>query len=147
MSESSIIYDSIVLVVALTLIVLIGIWFFGRYLFGGRYHRLHDSPSYALFVEALRLNRQNQGYEFNRSINALTNYLGEFLEKRNDFWTYYGQIIICIFIVAILAILLLTGKISAEAGLPILSAISGFAIAKGGSGRNKSNDNLPNSNG
>lgn len=147
MDEASIIYSSIQLVVFLTLIFLMGIWFFGRYLFGGRYDRLHDSPSYALFVEALRSNRQNQGYEFNRSINALVNYLGEFLEKRNEFWTYYGQIIICIFIVAILAILLLTGKISAEAGLPILSAISGFAIAKGGGSRTKSNDSLPNSNG
>jgi hypothetical protein len=35
-----------------------------------------------------------------------------------------------IFIVTILAILLITKTIEADAGLPILSGISGFAIAK-----------------
>ena len=53
------------------------------------------------------------------------------LQKRNEFWSTYGQIIAAIFIVIVLAILLLTKTISAEAGLPILSAVSGFAIAKG----------------
>ncbi len=43
----------------------------------------------------------------------------------------YGQIILAIFVVMIIAILLITKTISTEAGLPILSAIAGFAIAKG----------------
>ena len=57
----------------------------------------------------------------------------EFLERTNEFWTTYGQIALATFIVAILAVLLLTRTVSQEAGLPILSAISGFAIAKGAS--------------
>jgi hypothetical protein len=57
----------------------------------------------------------------------------EFLERTNDFWTTYGQIALATFIVAVLAILLLTRTISSEAGLPILSAIASFAIAKGAS--------------
>lgn len=48
-----------------------------------------------------------------------------------ELWTTYGQILVSLFIVTVLTILLLTKTISSEAGLPILSAISGFAIAKG----------------
>lgn len=55
----------------------------------------------------------------------------EYLQRRNEFWTSYGQIIIAVLIALVLTILLLTKSISAEAGLPILSGISGFAIAKG----------------
>jgi len=55
----------------------------------------------------------------------------EQLQRRNEFWTAYGQILLAILIVIVLGILLVTKTISAEAGLPILSAISGFAIAKG----------------
>jgi hypothetical protein len=39
--------------------------------------------------------------------------------------------LIAILIAIVLTILLLTKSITAEAGLPILSAVSGFAIAKG----------------
>ena len=55
----------------------------------------------------------------------------EFLQRRNEFWTSFGQVVIAIIIIVVLTILLLTKTISAEAGLPILSGISGFAIAKG----------------
>jgi len=58
----------------------------------------------------------------------------DYLQRRNEFWTTYGQVLIAITIVIVLSILLLTKAISAEAGLPILSGISGFAIAKGVSG-------------
>lgn len=54
-----------------------------------------------------------------------------FLQRRNEFWTAYGQVLLAVLIVTILAILLLTKAISAEAGLPIPSGVSGFAIAKG----------------
>lgn len=55
----------------------------------------------------------------------------DYLQKRNEFWSTYGQVVVALFIVIILAILMLTQTITAEAGLPILSAVSGFAIAKG----------------
>jgi hypothetical protein len=55
----------------------------------------------------------------------------EYLQRRNEFWITYGQVVIAALIIVILSILLLTKTISAEAGLPILSGVSGFAIAKG----------------
>lgn len=55
----------------------------------------------------------------------------DYLQKRNEFWSTYGQVVIAAFIIIVLTILMLTKTISAEAGLPILSAVSGFAIAKG----------------
>jgi hypothetical protein len=58
----------------------------------------------------------------------------EYLQRRNEFWNTYGQVLLAILIVTVLAILLLAKAISAEAGLPILSGVSGFAIAKGVSG-------------
>lgn len=65
----------------------------------------------------------------------------DYLQKRNEFWSTYGQVVVAVFIVIILAILMLTKTITAEAGLPILSAVSGFAIAKGvGSSRNAPNN-------
>jgi hypothetical protein len=53
-----------------------------------------------------------------------------FLEKRNDYCFGFGQIVIVGLIIIVLTVLLLLGKISAEAGLSIISALSGFAIAK-----------------
>lgn len=68
----------------------------------------------------------------------------EYLLKRNEFWTSYGQVMVAVLIIIILAILLVTKTISAESGLPILSAVSGFAIAKGvGSSRGPSSPNDP----
>lgn len=54
-----------------------------------------------------------------------------YLENRIEFWVAYGQIILAILLIVALTILLLTDTITDEAGLPILSAIAGFAIAKG----------------
>lgn len=73
-------------------------------------------------------------------LKALVNSYSDHRERRNEFWSIYGQVVIAIFIVVILAILLITKTISAEAGLPILSAVAGFAIAKGiNSGKNSTN--------
>ena len=55
----------------------------------------------------------------------------EYLQRRNEFWTAYGQVLLAVLIVIFLAILLITKTISAEAGLLILSGISGFVIVKG----------------
>jgi len=55
----------------------------------------------------------------------------EFLQRRNEFLTTYGQLLLAALVVVVLTILLLTKTISAEAGLPILSGITGFAIGKG----------------
>lgn len=57
----------------------------------------------------------------------------QYLDKRNEFWEHFGQVSLAALIVVVLAVLLLTKVISAEAGLPILSAVAGFAIAKSGS--------------
>lgn len=64
------------------------------------------------------------------SIQVVADLASNYRERRNEYWTTYGQIVLSIFIVAVLTVLLLTKTISAEAGLPILSGISGFAIAK-----------------
>jgi hypothetical protein len=68
--------------------------------------------------------------KFDEVAQVFADTVSNYREQRNEFWTTYGQIILSIFIVAVLTVLLLTRTISAESGLPILSGISGFAIAK-----------------
>jgi len=65
----------------------------------------------------------------------LSEFSSEYLERRNEFWVTYAQVVIALLVIVFLTILLLTKIISPEAGLPILSAVSGFAIAKVISGR------------
>jgi hypothetical protein len=136
--ERTDIHISIIIVTILTLLFFIGICGFGIYLFQKRKYRYENFTDYLIDMFHSP-NRQ----DFIRIFGSISNYFGEVLDKRNDFWTTYGQIVICIFFVSILAILLLTGTISAEAGLPILSAIASFAIAKGSTTRTKGNDNPP----
>lgn len=54
----------------------------------------------------------------------------DYLEKRNNFWSIYLQVVVAVFVLIVLAILLITKTINAEAGMPLLSATTGFAIAK-----------------
>ena len=60
----------------------------------------------------------------------MVNANAEHLQRRNEFWASFVQIAAALLIVIVLGVLLLTRTISAEAGLPILSAVSGFVIAK-----------------
>lgn len=55
----------------------------------------------------------------------------EHLLRRNEFWTTYGQVTVAVLLLIVVAVLLLTKTIEPDAGLPILSGIAGFAIAKG----------------
>lgn len=50
--------------------------------------------------------------------------------RRNEFWTATIQLIGSIVVVSILAVLLIYRVISAEAALPIISAVSGFGLSR-----------------
>lgn len=54
----------------------------------------------------------------------------EHLARRNEFWMSYGQITVAVLLLIVVTVLLLTRTIDPDAGLPILSGIAGFAIAK-----------------
>ena len=136
MNESIILW-AIILVVVVTSLVIISIFCFGKFLFNQRIFESQKNLMNESVMTALE--KTNYTISLFRSLN---NILRDFDEKRNDFWTIYGQIIICLFIICIIALLLLTKVISPEAGLPILSAISGFAIAKGSTVKNNPNDNI-----
>lgn len=113
-----------VLVLAVGLTFLFGLYRFGIALFG--------TESGGLFRE-LREFLMHFGPDSKRYqwwVDGLSNWYQNYLEKRNDFWEHYGQVALAVLIVIVLAVLLLSKVISAEAGLPILSAVAGFAIAK-----------------
>jgi hypothetical protein len=145
--EDFIIPATIILVTLLTILVIVGIWFFGRFIFSQRVIECKSKEQIEKHLHYLIHDlKDHDRYSFLKILTLFTNLSNDFSEKRNDFWTAYGQIIICVFIVCIIALLLLTKVISAEAGLPILSAISGFAIAKGSNIRSQNNDNLNSNN-
>lgn len=54
----------------------------------------------------------------------------EHLARRNEFWVSYGQVTVAVLLLIVVTVLLLTRTIDPDAGLPILSGIAGFAIAK-----------------
>lgn len=98
------------------------VWF-GRRIFGDSQYDFWGLARFLDFWQSQNI-RPNLPRYF---VDALT----ESLQRRNEFWMTYGQIVVSVLIIVILTVLLLTKAISAEAGLPLLSAVSGFAIAKG----------------
>ena len=118
---------------------IIGIILFGRFLFLRNLWKAFPDMFHHPFWEMVLMRMEKSGYY--RDLNFITRSVSEsfveFLERRNEFWTTYGQVVITVLILVVLTILLLTKTISAEAGLPILSGISGFAIAKGVSSSKK----------
>jgi len=67
----------------------------------------------------------------------------EFMERRNELWFGFGQMAIVGISIIIIGVLLLTEKISAEAGLPVFTGLSSFLIARtvSNKGSNKKDKN------
>lgn len=70
----------------------------------------------------------------------LSNVDAEQLQRRNEFWTTYVQTIVAVVIIVVIAALIISKSITAEAGLPIISGVSGFVIAKTVNNKNSAND-------
>lgn len=146
-TQDNIVFWTIILVVLITAGLVLCIFFFGKYLFNSE--RRHGFELDYLFNRIEDLIRSNNYPAISNAIKAISTYLSDSLEHRNEFWATYGQIVISIFLVCIITLLLLTHTITAEAGLPLLSAISGFTIAKGAEAKKRKDNtpNLPNTNG
>lgn len=118
-----------IIVSIIGLIILIGLILFGTILM--RKSLWHRDNDYHYWEKILFHWFEGNPNRYRDIPQHIENGYTEYLQRRNEFWTAYGQIIIAVLIAIVLTILLLTKTISAEAGLPILSGISGFAIAKG----------------
>jgi hypothetical protein len=125
--ETLIRYGIAVLVLAVGLIFLFGLYRFGIALFGQNSANLWEDIRH-LFRDLIHHPSSHRSQEWIAS--TASDWYRTYLERRNDFWEHYGQVALAVLIVIVLAVLLLAKVISAEAGLPILSAVAGFAIAK-----------------
>lgn len=109
-------------IVLIGLVALVSIWWFGT--------KLAQSP----VIQGEQLKRLIEFLEKSNSTKNpfwnLTNMNADHLQRRNEYWTTYVQTVAAVFIVIVIAVLLLAKVIEPDAGLPILSAISGFVIAK-----------------
>jgi len=93
---------------------------------------------FGLLLSRLRLwrdgwERELIHYWMNRrppDYGTVQNIIEDYFNRRNEFWTLYGQFVLSLFVILCVTILLLTRVITADAGLPILSGIGGFAIGK-----------------
>ncbi|HEY7197637.1 MAG TPA: hypothetical protein VH306_10650 [Gaiellaceae bacterium] len=56
--------------------------------------------------------------------------LDEFVTRRYEFLTFFGQFILSALVVSVIGILLLADRVTAEAGLPILATILGIVLGK-----------------
>jgi len=112
-----------VVTTAIGVVVIWAILWFGNRLFSRSHYDFWGLTQFLEFWQRQNI-RPNLPRYF---VDALT----EDLQRRNDFWNTYGQLVLATLIIVVLTLLLLTRAISAEAGLPLLSAVSGFAIAKG----------------
>jgi hypothetical protein len=113
-----------VIVVCFGLLVILCSVRFGMQLSGG-WKGAQDDPLYRLMEYILRTGQPRP-----ISISQWSAAFEEYLSRRNEFWTLFGQIGLSVVLVVVLAVLLLAGVITPEAGLPILSGIGGFAIGK-----------------
>jgi hypothetical protein len=118
------------LVCGVGIVAILVVYFFGRYLFRADFRGSWLEPS--LRQEILNFLQQSR-VRPNIPRYITTSYI-EFLQRTNEFWGAYLQVLVAVLLIVLLTVLLLSKTVSAEAGLPILSAISGFAIARGVSG-------------
>ena len=140
--DNNLIFWICILVAIIGVASLLGIYLFGQVIL--RSHVFKDLRPFRFLEEMFDRSMKDSSYRRENIPQHLAGAYSDYLERRNEFWTSFGQVVIAIVIVIILSILLLTKAISAEAGLPILSGISGFAIAKGVSGAKSIN--IPNDN-
>lgn len=113
----------VVIVIALGVLVIGAVLIFAWRAFADRARGFVNYETYLEFLAKHNIRSNIPKY--------LNDAYADYLQKRNEFWATYGQVVVACFIIIILAVLMLTKTITAEAGLPILSAVSGFAIAKG----------------
>ena len=100
-----------------------GVFVFGRNIYWSRWR---DESWFAHLFHAAGNN-----------LGAYQEAMQEYLDRRNKFWEMFGQVTLAMVVVVLLTVLLLMGKIEAEAGLPILSAIVAFVVGKGIGGRDR----------
>ena len=129
MSENEVLLISL-LVSVVGLIVIAGIIWFGFIITKG-YRKGLEFMGHPMWEEFFHYWAKHGPYKYDDLLRIAHDSYAEYLQRRNEFLTAYGQVLLAVLIVIVLTILLLTKTISAEAGLPILSGISGFAIAKG----------------
>ena len=70
----------------------------------------------------------------------LANAEAESLQRRNEFLATYTHTIVAVLLVIVLALLIISKIVEPQAGLPIISAISGYILAKGVSNKNSTGD-------
>lgn len=70
----------------------------------------------------------------------LANAEAESLQRRNEFLATYTQTIVAVLIVVVLSVLMISEIVEPQAGLPIISAISGYILAKNISNKNSTGD-------
>jgi uncharacterized membrane protein YhaH (DUF805 family) len=111
------------------LIVALIIVFALALLFSARWHATRGLQHFEKYLDHLLMHMSGRR-EMTYFAAAMTSAYAEYLSRRNEFWVTYGQTTVSVLLLIVVTVLLLTKTINPDAGLPILSGIAGFAIAK-----------------
>ena len=132
----------VVIIVGFSLVTLAGVFVFGLFIYGSPWRSPFLSHIFEPLVMLLHDFRHTKPVDRAalEVTKEISNSIEIYLDRRNKFWELFGQIALAVVVVLIVAILLLTKTIDADAGLPILTAVVAFVIGKGidakGAGRN-----------
>ena len=147
-NDINVVFDAnfwiIVITVCFAIIAIFGIFQFGLKIYFHKFSDFWDRINF--IVEELLIHRgRGKSNDLHLSSQLLQESLESFLERRNKFWELFGQIALSVVVITIVAVLLLSKTIDADAGLPILSAIVAFVIGKGidTKGKNRSLSGSP----
>jgi hypothetical protein len=106
------------------------------------WRRARPDEPIEMFIHELRhllMNGSPQKDVANLLLTWSAGVYADHLGRRNEFWVGYGQITVAVLLLTMVTVLLLTRTINPDAGLPILSGIAAFTIAKTTSGARSTN--------
>jgi len=105
-------------------VAIFAIFMFGKRLFDRELsHWLNE-------IWLIHYDKHSSSVDRQQALQEFSEIYQSYLRERNDFWDKYGQMLVAVILITVLTVLLLTITISPESGLPILSGVGGYAIAK-----------------
>ena len=120
------------------ILIVASMFVFGLLIYGDKHDRRTRDALYDL-LRRLRMSERKPPFDWKFISEAWDNVL----RRRNKFWELFGQVALSVVVSVIVAVLLLTKTIEADAGLPILSAIVAFVVGKGIDGQGRGSTHAP----
>jgi len=111
----------VILVISFGVIAIVGSIFFGMYKLKGLCNDIFLIDG----EDIVELCKNDTSCKTLKEMNT------DYLERRNEFWCIFVQIIIILFILTVLTVLLILEKVTPEAAIPVMAGLASFVAGKG----------------